>query len=52
MTRTWWQWALQRNDSDLLGYDFAEGCPAWEAWWFRIAVAVVCIFLVWFFFFA
>jgi hypothetical protein len=49
MTRTWWEWALQRNDSDLLSYDFAEGCPVWQAWWFRITVAVACGGLAWLF---
>jgi hypothetical protein len=49
MTRTWLQWFLQRNDTDLLSYDFAESCPAWESWWFRCGCAAAGISIViWF----
>nr|WP_319376055.1 hypothetical protein [uncultured Methanoregula sp.] len=43
MTRTWLQRFLQRSDTDLLSYDFADSCPAWESWWFRGSVAAGCI---------
>jgi hypothetical protein len=49
MTRTWLQWFLQRNDTDLLSYDFAETCPVWETWWFRGGFAAAGICLAWFF---
>jgi hypothetical protein len=49
MTRTWLECALQQDDSDLLSYDFADGCPFWKAWWFRIAVAAISISLIWLF---
>lgn len=48
MTRTWLQKILQRNDTDLLSYDFADSCPMWQAWWFRICVAAACLGLGWF----
>ncbi|HEX3002561.1 MAG TPA: hypothetical protein VHN82_09420 [Methanoregula sp.] len=43
MTRTWLQKVLQRNDTDLLSYDFADSCPTWDAWWFRCCIAAACI---------
>jgi hypothetical protein len=35
MTRTWWQTILQRTDTDLLSYDFADSCVWWKSWFFR-----------------
>lgn len=50
MTRTWLQWVMQQNDTDLLSYDFAQSCPTWEAWWFRVGIAAAGITLAWLFF--
>lgn len=49
MTRTWLQKVLQRTDTDLLSYDFADSCPIWEAWGFRCCIVAGCICLVAFF---
>ena len=49
MTRTWLQRMMQRNDTDLLSYDFADSVPTRDAWWFRCSIAIVCVSLAWFF---
>jgi len=48
MTRTLLQKILQRNDTDLLSYDFGTSCPTWQAWWFRICAAAACLCLGWY----
>lgn len=49
MTRTWLQRFMQRNDTDLLSYDFADSCPTLESWCFRCSIAAVCIGILAFF---
>jgi hypothetical protein len=47
MTRTWLQRLMQRNDTDLLSYDFAESCPTLESRWFRCCIAAASFVIVW-----
>jgi len=42
MTRTWWQKILQRTDTDLLSYDFADSCVWWKSWFVQ-GLAVVLV---------
>ena len=49
MTRTWLQRMMQRNDTDLLSYDFVDSVPTRDAWWFRCSIAIVCVSLALFF---
>jgi hypothetical protein len=49
MTLTWLEWLQEKDERNSHSYDFIEAHPVWEKWWFRIGVAVICIYPVLFF---